>query len=88
MQRKYRNKYLSIKQAFLLVLFVGLAAFAFAQGSPPPPPPPPPPPAGGGGTPPCWPPPCIPIDNGISLLLIAGVYFGYKTVFRSNKSIG
>lgn len=31
--------------------------------------PPPPPPKGG---PPCWPPPCIPINNGVQYLVIGG----------------
>ena len=30
----------------------------------------------GGDPPPCWPPPCIPIDGGISALLAAGLFFG------------
>ena len=30
----------------------------------------------GGGPPPCWPPPCIPIDGGISALLAAGLLYG------------
>jgi len=31
-----------------------------------------------GGDPPCWPPPCIPIDGGISFLILAGIAFGGK----------
>ncbi len=33
---------------------------------------------GVGGPPPCWPPPCIPIDGGISLLVAAGTLIGGK----------
>ncbi|MBL7950730.1 MAG: hypothetical protein JNM62_03320 [Flavobacteriales bacterium] len=33
---------------------------------------------GVGGTPPCWPPPCIPIDGGLSLLVAAGALLGGK----------
>lgn len=33
---------------------------------------------GVGGPPPCWPPPCIPIDGGISLLVAAGTVIGGK----------
>lgn len=41
------------------------------------------PPGGGGptGEPPCWPPPCVPIDGGISLLIAAGAAFGAKKVY-------
>jgi hypothetical protein len=33
---------------------------------------------GVGGQPPCWPPPCIPIDGGLSLLVAAGALLGGK----------
>lgn len=33
---------------------------------------------GVGGAPPCWPPPCIPIDGGLSLLIAAGTLLGGK----------
>jgi len=33
---------------------------------------------GVGGPPPCWPPPCIPIDGGVSLLVAAGTLLGGK----------
>lgn len=45
--------------------------------------------AGGGGNgPPCWPPPCIPIDGGISFLILAGAAYGGKKAydFRKKKS--
>lgn len=64
--------------------FVALTAFvlllnanSFAQvpaGSGPPGPP-------AGGTPPCWPPPCVPIDGGLTALLIAGAAFGGKKIY-------
>ena len=44
----------------------------------------PPPPPGGGG-PPCLPPPCIPIDGGISFLVAAGVAVGAKKIYNSRK---
>ncbi len=52
-----------------------------AQGGPPPPP------GGGpgGGTPPCWPPPCVPIDGGITFLLAAGAIYGTKKIYDINK---
>ena len=41
---------------------------------------------GGGGTPPCWPPPCsIPIDGGISFLIVAGATLAGKKLFDSSK---
>lgn len=45
-----------------------------------------PPPPGGGGKPVCWPPPCVPIDGGISLLIVAGaIYSGKKLYSKSNN---
>lgn len=43
---------------------------------------PPPPPA---TKPPCWPPPCIPIDGGISALIIAGAAYGAKKLHDKKK---
>lgn len=43
---------------------------------------PPPPPAGSPG---CWPPPCIPVDNGVIFLIIAGVIFGVKKIYDLRK---
>ena len=57
--------------AFLLLTAVSFAAF-----------PPPPPPASG---PPCWPPPCIPIDGGITLLMAAGAAYGAKKLYNSRQ---
>ncbi len=33
----------------------------------------------------CWPPPCIPIDGGISLLIAAGVALGGKKMYGFRK---
>ena len=41
-------------------------------------------PAGGGG-PPCWPPPCVPIDGGLTFLLIAGAAYGGKKAYDISK---
>ena len=41
----------------------------------------PPPPTG----PPCWPPPCVPIDGGVSYLVFAGILLGTITLYFSNK---
>lgn len=47
-------------------------------------------PPGGGGGPGgqggCIPPPCVPIDGGISALVIAGVALGGKKIFDSIKN--
>jgi hypothetical protein len=45
----------------------------------------PPPPPGGGG-PVCWPPPCIPIDGGITLLIAAGVIFGGSKLYSKKNT--
>lgn len=45
-------------------------------------PPPPPPPGVGPG---CWPPPCVPIDGGITLLMAAGAAYGAKKIYDSKK---
>jgi hypothetical protein len=43
---------------------------------------PPPPPT---STPGCWPPPCIPIDGGVSLLIAAGAAYGAKKLYDQRK---
>ena len=43
---------------------------------------PPPPPGTGPG---CWPPPCMPIDGGISILMMAGAAYGAKKIIDSRK---
>lgn len=35
--------------------------------------------------PPCWPPPCIPIDGGLSILLAAGLAYGGKKAFDISR---
>jgi len=45
-----------------------------------------PPPPGGGGSPICWPPPCIPIDGGISLLIAAGVIYGGSKLYTKKNT--
>jgi hypothetical protein len=44
---------------------------------------PPPPPA---AAPPCWPPPCVPIDGGITFLIAAGAALGAKKLYDAKKS--
>jgi hypothetical protein len=62
---------------FLLVIAVVIVGIQTANAQPPPPPP--------GGGPPCWPPPCIPVDNGIIAALVAAVGFGAIMIFRAVK---
>ena len=52
-------------------IFVFAASIIFAAPSPPP----------TTGSPSCWPPPCIPIDNGVILLVVAGALFGAKKLY-------
>ncbi len=57
---------------FLLCLFLSTVIFGAA--------PPPPPPPG------CWPPPCIPIDGGVSILIAAGALYGAKMSYDKFQS--
>ncbi|MBI3519750.1 MAG: hypothetical protein HY062_10390 [Bacteroidetes bacterium] len=66
------------KIIFLVVFVCGLSFLSKAL-------PPPPPPPGGGDEPGCWPPPCIPIDGGISLLIAAGAIYGGKKLYGNKK---
>ncbi len=64
------------KFSLILIFTVGLTTFCVA-GTPPPPPDP----VGPG----CWPPPCIPIDGGISLLIAAGAIYGGRKLYKNKK---
>ncbi len=62
-----------------LVLILGFSLIndVLASGAPGPP--------GGGGAP-CWPPStCIPIDGGLSFLLVAGAAYGAKKIYGVAK---
>jgi len=66
---------------FSKIIAFSIILFCFNQlmfGAAPPPPPPPPP-----G---CWPPPCIPIDGGVSILIAAGALYGAKKSYDKFKS--
>ncbi len=65
-------KQLTFTLVFFLVVVCGQTLFSA----------PPPPPA---TKPPCWPPPCIPIDGGISALVIAGAAYGAKKLYDKKK---
>jgi hypothetical protein len=58
------------------LLFFLFVCIDFSDAQPPPP---------GGTGPPCWPPPCIPIDGGITLLLAAGAIYGSKKAIDFQK---
>jgi len=45
----------------------------------------PPPNGGTTGSPACWPPPCVPIDNGIIFLMVAGALYAAKKIFDFRK---
>jgi len=65
---------------FALTLFVAAPLFigeVLAAGPPGPP--------GGGGDPPCWPAPCVPIDGGLGILLLAGLAYGGKKAYQTIK---
>lgn len=67
------------KKVFILIVaFFGVISLSKAL-------PPPPPPPGGGDVPGCWPPPCIPIDGGISLLIAAGAIYGGRKLYKKKK---
>lgn len=59
-----------------IVLFIVTGSQSLFSAAPPPPP---------AVNPPCWPPPCIPIDGGISALIVAGAAFGAKKLYNKKK---
>ena len=61
--------------AFILVFFLVLLGSQTLLAAPPPP----------AINPPCWPPPCIPIDGGISALIVAGAAYGAKKLYNKKK---
>jgi hypothetical protein len=66
---------ISIKVVFT-ALFIFVASVGFA---------PPPPPPGSGSGPACWPPPCVPIDNGIIFLIVIVALYGGKKLYTFHK---
>jgi hypothetical protein len=61
----------------MMLLFIADPALAQPGGGGPP--------IGGGGGPGCWPPPCVPIDGGMSFLAMLGVAFGGKKLLDLRK---
>ena len=64
---------MKINQILLLILIICTESI-IAQGGP-----------GGPGGPPggCWPPPCIPIDGGLTIFSLLSIIFGYKIISKS-----
>jgi len=62
---------------FILILFFVIGFASLCVALPPPPP--------SGGSPDCWPPPCVPIDGGISLLIAAGAIYGGRKLYTNQK---
>lgn len=60
--------------------FASLTALAQPAGGGPPGGP------SGGSNPPCWPPPCIPVDGGISIIIAIGAAYGSKKAYDHFKS--
>ncbi len=66
---------MNTKFLFILFFIVGFTTLCVAL--------PPPPPSG--SSPDCWPPPCVPIDGGISLLIAAGAIYGGRKLYSKHK---
>ena len=64
-----------MNKKFILIIGIIVSVNAIKAISPPP----------GGSNPPCWPPPCIPIDGGIGILIAAGAIYGGKKVYDLSK---
>ena len=69
------------KNLFVVLLIVCFNILCNAAISPPPSGNTPP----SGGSPTCWPPPCIPIDGGISLLIAAGALYGGRKLYKNHQ---
>jgi hypothetical protein len=61
---------------FILTIAIVLFANQLLFSAPPPPP---------AGSPGCWPPPCVPVDGGITFLIAAGAAYGAKKLYNSRK---
>ena len=60
------------KKIFFLIIILFISKFYFSQPGPP-------------SGPNCWPPPCIPVDGGISIFTLLSILFGYKFLLKKNK---
>ena len=77
-QMKKLTRFWPILFLFLFLTIGNTVSAQLAGGGPPGDP-------DGGGDPPCWPPPCIPIDGGLGVLLAAGAIFGGKKLYDASK---
>jgi hypothetical protein len=59
-----------MKKRILIIVLILIALEYFSQ------------PGNPGGTH-CWPPPCIPVDGGISIFTFISILFGYKFLARN-----
>ena len=59
-----------MKKRILIIVLILIAQQYFSQPGPPP----------GPG---CWPPPCIPVDGGVSIFTFISVLFGYKFLSKN-----
>lgn len=64
-----------MKSKIYLIGFFVLSAFNVCFSAPP-----------VTGGPICWPPPCVPIDGGISLLIAAGAIYGGSKLYSKQKT--
>ena len=69
------------KSSMLLGAAIVFSGNLMAQPSGPPPIP------AAGNTPPCWPPPCIPIDQGTVFLIAGAVLMGGYFLLRQRKGL-
>jgi hypothetical protein len=61
---------MKVRKIIIVIMFFFVLKNIFAQPGPPP-------------EPDCWPPPCIPIDGGISFFTFLSVFFGYKFLSKN-----
>jgi hypothetical protein len=73
---------MNTKFFIIVIIIFGCVSFCISAT-----PPPHPHSAAGGavGHPGCWPPPCVPIDGGISLLIAAGAIYGGRKLYSNKK---
>ena len=67
---------MNLNKIALIFVFILIFNIYFSQQPPPGLP-------GNGNVPSCWPPPCIPIDGGISIFTFISILFGYKFLSKN-----
>ncbi len=63
----------------ILLVLISFTLFGQPAGGGPP---------GGPNGPPCWPPPCVPIDGGIGVLIAIASFIGIKKIYRKKDNQG